>query len=128
MSSRTKLIVLCNLHNPSGALTDEDTLSAIGDIALGCGARVLVDEVYLEAVFDAPARSAFHLGKQFVSTNSLTKAYGLSGLRCGWVLAEPELAERMWRLNDVYAVTAVHPGRDGLVIAAAGHDVAFVGA
>ena len=107
---RTRLIVITNLHNPSGALTDEPTLAAIGELALRCCARVLVDEVYLEAMFGAPARSAFHLGKQFVSTNSLTKAYGLSGLRCGWVLAEPELAERMWRLNDVFAATAVHPG------------------
>jgi len=110
VTPRTRLIVITNLHNPSGALTDEATLAAIGEIALRCGARVLVDEVYLEAMFDAPARSAFHLGKQFVSTNSLTKAYGLSGLRCGWILAEPELAERMWRLNDVFAATAVHPG------------------
>jgi aspartate/methionine/tyrosine aminotransferase len=110
VTPRTRLIAITNLHNPSGALTDEPTLAAIGEIALRCGARVLVDEVYLEAMFDAPVRSAFHLGKQFVSTNSLTKAYGLSGLRCGWVLAEPELAERMWRLNDVYAATAVHPG------------------
>jgi aspartate/methionine/tyrosine aminotransferase len=110
VSPRTRLIVITNLHNPSGALTDEATLASLGQIALRCGARVLVDEVYLEAMFDAPARSAFHLGKQFVSTNSLTKAYGLSGLRCGWILAEPELAERMWRLNDLFAATAVHPG------------------
>jgi aspartate/methionine/tyrosine aminotransferase len=110
VTPRTRLIVITNLHNPSSAPTDEATLAAIGEIALRNGARVLVDEVYLETMFDAPARSAFHLGKQFVSTNSLTKGYGLSGLRCGWVLAEPELAERMWRLNDVFAATAVHPG------------------
>ena len=110
VTPRTRLIVITNLHNPSGALSDEATLAAIGEIALRCGARVLVDEVYLEAVFDGSARSAFHLGKQFISTNSLTKAYGLSGLRCGWILAEPELAARMWRLNDVYAATPVHPG------------------
>ena len=40
----------------------------------------------------------------------MTKGYGLSGLRCGWVLAEPELAQRMWHLNDVFAATPVHPG------------------
>ncbi len=110
VTPRTRLIAITNLHNPSSALTDEATLTALGEIAVRCGARVLVDEVYLESIFDAPARSAFHLGKQFVCTNSLTKAYGLSGLRCGWVLAEPELAQRMWHLNDVFAATAVHPG------------------
>ena len=90
ITDRTRLIVVTNLHNPSGALADEDELLAIGRL----GARVLVDEVYLDAV--APTRrSAVHLGPEFVCTNSLTKVYGLSGLRCGWILAEPELAERM---------------------------------
>ncbi len=52
--------------------------------------------------------SSFHYGDQFVVTSSLTKAYGLSGLRCGWILAEAELAERMWRLNDLFSATPVH--------------------
>ena len=47
-------------------------------------------------------------GPQFVCTNSLTKVYGLSGLRCGWILAEPALAERMWRLNDLFGVNQAH--------------------
>ena len=55
-----------------------------------------------------PRRSAVHLGPEFVCTNSLTKVYGLSGLRCGWILAEPELAERMWRLNDLFGVNQAH--------------------
>lgn len=54
-------------------------------------------------------RSAFHLGSEFIVTGSLTKAYGLSGLRCGWVLAEPELARRIWRLSDLFAVIPAHP-------------------
>ncbi len=106
---RTRLIVIANMHNPSGVLTDDTTLRAVGEIAASVGARVLVDEVYLEAVFDHPVRSSFHLGDSFVITNSLTKGYGLSGLRCGWVLAQPELAERMWKINDLYAATPAHP-------------------
>jgi aspartate/methionine/tyrosine aminotransferase len=51
---------------------------------------VLVDEVYLEAMFEAAPRSCVHLGPQFISTSSLTKGYGLSGLRCGWILCEPD--------------------------------------
>jgi aspartate/methionine/tyrosine aminotransferase len=81
---------------------------AVGEIARSVVARILVDEVYLETVVDRPVRSAFHLGNHFVATNSLTKAYGLSGLRCGWVLAEPVLAERMWRINDLYGATPAH--------------------
>jgi len=68
-----------------------------------------VDEVYLQACFDSPRKSAFHLGSNFIATGSLTKAYGLSGLRCGWILAAPALAERMWRLNDLFGVMAPHP-------------------
>ena len=117
ITSRTRLIVITNLHNPSGALTDNETLRAVGNIAAEVGARVLVDEVYLETLFQVRPPSAFHLGNQFVVTNSLTKAYGLSGLRCGWILAEASLAERMWRLNDLFAATPVHVGELLSVIA-----------
>ena len=107
MSDRTRLIVLTNLHNPSSALATEDALGEVGRLAASVGAHVLVDEVYLDSAVP-PRRSAVHLGPEFVITNSLTKVYGLSGLRCGWILAEPELAERMWRLNDLFGVNQAH--------------------
>ncbi|HEV8590247.1 MAG TPA: pyridoxal phosphate-dependent aminotransferase [Pyrinomonadaceae bacterium] len=109
VTKRTRLIALTNLHNPSSTLTDEDTLRRIGDLAQSVGARVLVDEVYLEAMFESAPRSAVHLGPQFIATSSLTKGYGLSGLRCGWILAEPELAERMRLLHDIFGALAPHP-------------------
>jgi aspartate/methionine/tyrosine aminotransferase len=108
LSPRTRLIVITNLHNPSGALAQETELRALADLAARVGARVLIDEVYLDAAVP-PRRSAVHLRPEFVITNSLTKVYGLSGLRCGWILAEPELAERMWRLNDLFGVNHAHP-------------------
>ena len=104
--------MITNLHNPSGAFTDNETLEAVGKIASRVDARVLVDEVYLETLFEQRPQAAFHLGNEFIVTNSLTKAYGLSGLRCGWVIAEPALAERMWRLNDLFAATPVHIGEN----------------
>ena len=107
LSSNTRMIVVTNLHNPSGALADEAQLRAVGELASKIGARVLIDEVYLDAAVPR-RRSAVHLGRAFVCTNSLTKVYGLSGLRCGWILAEPELAERMWRLNDLFGVNQAH--------------------
>jgi aspartate/methionine/tyrosine aminotransferase len=119
VTPRTRLIVLTNLHNPSSAFIDEATLRRVGELALDAGAKVLVDEVYLEAMFDRAPRSAFHLGSQFVTTSSLTKAYGLSGLRCGWVLAEPDLAERIWRLNDLFGVVPAHAAQQLSVIALA---------
>lgn len=117
ISARTKLIVLTNLHNPSSALIDEETLRRIGELASEVGARVLVDEVYLEAMFEAAPRSCVHLGAQFISTSSLTKGYGLSGLRCGWILAEPELAQRMRLLNDVFGAVGPHPAETLSVLA-----------
>ena len=117
ISSRTRLIVLTNFHNPSGVFTGDDILAEVGEIARNVNARVLVDEVYLQMLFEEPPRTAFHLGNQFVATSSLTKAFGLSGLRCGWIFAEPELAERMWRLNDLFAATPVHAGERLSVVA-----------
>lgn len=110
ITPRTRLICLTNLHNPTGALTSEQTMARIGEIAQSCGAQVLVDEVYLDMVYGEPVRSSFHLGSNFVVTTSLTKAYGLGGLRCGWILAQPDLARRMWRLNDLFAASPVHAG------------------
>jgi aspartate/methionine/tyrosine aminotransferase len=70
----------------------------------------MVDEVYREMLFAAEPQTAFHLDPdRFIITNSLTKAYGLSGLRCGWVLAPAELAARMWRLHDIHAGTYSFP-------------------
>lgn len=123
VTSRTRLIVLTNLHNPSGAYADAASLRQVGEIARRVGARVLVDEVYLEMLAIQPnragasAQSAFHLGNEFVVTNSLTKAYGLSGLRCGWILAEPELARRIWRLNDLFCNIPAHAAERLSVIA-----------
>ncbi len=104
LSARTRLIVLTNLHNPTCALMSDSELAEIGGLAERIGARVLVDEVYLDLLGDRKPESAFHLGAPFITTNSLTKVYGLSGLRCGWVLADAELTTKMLRLNDLFGV------------------------
>jgi aspartate/methionine/tyrosine aminotransferase len=117
ISDRTRLVVITNLHNPSGVLTNEDTLRGLGDLARSVGADVLIDEVYIETLFEDQPRTSFHLGPEFVVTSSLTKAFGLSGLRCGWILAQPDLAKRMWLLNDLFASTPVHSGERLSVVA-----------
>ncbi len=117
ISPKTKLIVVTNLHNPSSGLAPEAVLREVGDVARSVGAHVLVDEVYLDAVYENTPKSAFHLGPEFVVTSSLTKVYGLSGLRCGWILARPDIARSMWRLNDLFASIPAHPGELLSVIA-----------
>lgn len=117
LTPKTRAVVLCNLHNPSSALADDETMRQVGELAAKAGARVLVDEVYLETLFDQPWRSSFHLGPNFVVTSSLTKAYGLSGIRCGWILAHPELVKRMWQVIDFTYGSPVHPAELLAVIA-----------
>jgi aspartate/methionine/tyrosine aminotransferase len=109
ITEKTRLIVITNLHNPSSVQVGDETLREIGNAAASVGARVLVDEVYLECLGEKRPKPAIHWGEHFVVTSSLTKAYGLSGVRCGWILAERELARRIWRLNDLFAATPAHP-------------------
>jgi aspartate/methionine/tyrosine aminotransferase len=110
VTPKTRLIVITNLHNPTSVLTPDPVLREIGEIARSVGALVLVDEVYLDAVYENTPRTSFHLGPEFVVSSSLTKVYGVSGLRCGWILAQPDLAWKMRRLNDLYSATPVHAG------------------
>ena len=125
LTPKTRLIVLTNLHNPSGALIPAQTVREIGELALRNRTHVLLDEVYLEMLWDRTERSAFRIGADFASveenpfiiTSSLTKAYGLSGLRCGWIIAAPSLARRIWRLNDLFGVNAAHPAEQLSVVA-----------
>jgi aspartate/methionine/tyrosine aminotransferase len=120
LTPRTRLVVLTNPHNPSSALASDDTLRQIGELASRQGVRVLVDEVYLDARFSEPPATCVHLGEAFVSTSSLTKVYGLNGLRCGWVLADAELAGRLWRLNELFSNIGAHPA-ERLSVAAFRH-------
>jgi aspartate/methionine/tyrosine aminotransferase len=109
VTPKTRLVVITNLHNPTSVLTPDSVLCEVGDIARSVRALVLVDEVYLDAVYKDTPQTSFHLGPEFVVTSSLTKVYGVSGLRCGWILAPPDLAWKMRRLNDLYSATPVYP-------------------
>lgn len=98
------LIVVTDLHNPTGRRLDEAAFALLADVAEQEDALVLVDEVY--AAFDVPRThgTARHRGPRFVTTNSLTKVWGLGELRAGWIFAEPEHVERIAALDDL-----VHP-------------------
>ena len=118
LAPKTKLVVITNLHNPSGVLMKNDVIASIGKLAAKVGARVLVDEVYLEMLYDARPPTTFGIDpERFIVTSSLTKAYGLSGLRCGWVFAAKELVDHMWAMNDLYASTPVFPAEQMSVAA-----------
>jgi aspartate/methionine/tyrosine aminotransferase len=96
LTRRTRLLVLTNPHNPSGTLVSPDRLQELIRLAERRG--FYRDLVLEEAGRPAPAAT---LSPACVSTSSLTKAYGLASLRCGWVLASEELARRIRRARDV---------------------------
>ncbi len=109
LAPRTRAIVLTRPHNPSGVLPSLDALDEVGRIAERVGARVIVDEVYLDAVADADTSPAALRSDVFITTNSLTKSYGLSGLRAGWVIAAPEVIEAVRRARDVVDAVGSFP-------------------
>ena len=106
LTPRTRVVVITNPHNPSGVLAGDAELAEVGRLAERSDAVVLVDEVYLDLPGGRPAAT---LSPAFVSTNSLTKAYGLASLRCGWALASPEVTERIRRARDVVDVWSPIP-------------------
>jgi len=91
----TKLVIVTNLHNPSGHHLGAERLKALAAVAATCGAYVLVDEVYADfaaALGDPPAA---RLAPNLISINSLTKVFGLFSLRCGWIVTTRSLALRI---------------------------------
>ena len=109
LTPATRLVVLTNLHNPSSAPSTHAEIHTIADQAAAIGAHVLVDEIYMELLFrDGAAHSSFRPEGNIIVTSSLTKAYGLSGIRCGWILAPALLAERMRQLNNLFASLPAH--------------------
>ena len=112
-----RLVVLTNPHNPSGVFAPAAEVAEVGRLAAAAGAPLLVDEVYRDSWGEEGPPSHLHLGSNLLATSSLTKCYGLSGLRCGWVLGPPELVERMRRVNDFMAATGSMPS-DSLALAA----------
>lgn len=117
LAGRIRLVVITDPHNPSGVLAGPADLAGLGRLAAEAGALVLVDEAYRDAWFEEAPPSHVHLGPQFVATSSLTKTHGLSGLRCGWILCAPGLADRMRRARDF--MEAVGPVAADAVAAAA---------
>lgn len=107
ITPRTKLVIVTNPHNPSGTVLGAANLDGVARAAAHVGAHVLVDEVYLDAAMLAAGRtpaseSVARRGAPFIVTSSLTKSYGLAGLRNGWIVApDAATAERMRRTRDV---------------------------
>jgi aspartate/methionine/tyrosine aminotransferase len=117
LSSTTRLVVLSSPHNPSGVLASRESLDALARVAEKAGVHALVDEVYLDAALGEKHPPAATLSPSFISSNSLTKSWGLASLRCGWTLASPEVTQRIRRARDVVDVWGPIPS-DRLAVVA----------
>jgi aspartate/methionine/tyrosine aminotransferase len=92
----TRLISVTCPHNPTGTLLDLELLRSLVDTAERSGAVLLVDETYRDLTHRSPLPMAATLSPRAISVSSMSKAYGLPGLRVGWaVCRDPQLAETL---------------------------------
>jgi aspartate/methionine/tyrosine aminotransferase len=105
VSDRTKLIVICNPNNPTGARLTALELDAIARAADRVGAWVLADEIYRGAELDGQdTPSMWGRGERVLVTSGLSKAYGLPGLRIGWIVGDPALVASTWSYHDYITI------------------------
>jgi aspartate/methionine/tyrosine aminotransferase len=102
---KTKLVAICNPSNPTGSVLRKEEREAIVAAAENAGAWILADEVYRGAEFDGAMTPSFWGGSDRVlCTAGLSKAYGLPGLRTGWVIGAPKMVERLWGYHDYTSI------------------------
>jgi aspartate/methionine/tyrosine aminotransferase len=107
VTGKTKLIALCNPNNPTGAVMSEDTMREIARIAGGVGAWILADEVYLGAELEGDVSPTLYGWYDRLVVNSgLSKAYGLPGLRIGWMISDADTAAKLWSFKDYTTISA----------------------
>ncbi|OLC47545.1 MAG: hypothetical protein AUH43_11545 [Acidobacteria bacterium 13_1_40CM_65_14] len=108
VSSRTKLIIICNPNNPTGARIDAADLDGIAAIASRHGTWILSDEIYRGAELDGrETPSMWGRSDRVIVTSGLSKAYGLPGLRIGWIVGPPATVASLWSYHDY---TTISPG------------------
>lgn len=101
-----RFILVTNPNNPTGAALPEEDVAALAAMADAAGVWILADEVYCGAELEGdPTPSFWGRNDRILVTNSLSKAYGLPGLRIGWIVAPPALVEDLWGRKDYTTIT-----------------------
>jgi aspartate/methionine/tyrosine aminotransferase len=108
VTPQTRLIAVCNPDNPTGYILSEDEMDAIVAVAERVGAWILADEVYsgAERLTDVQTPSFYGRYDKVVATNSTSKAYGLPGLRLGWVVGPHDTVDDIWRRHEYTTISA----------------------
>ena len=104
VTDETAVVVLNNPNNPTGKYHGEETVRALYDVAADHDAFLLCDEVY-RLLAEEPLPPAATLGEYGLSTTSLTKAYGLAGLRFGWLVGDAAVVEGAVRWKDYTTIS-----------------------
>lgn len=123
MTPKTRLIVVNTPHNPTGAMLTAEELERVYSLAESIGATVISDEAYRWLTVpdgDSFAPPMFNLGRSGISVGTLSKPFGLPGLRIGWIAAPPEIITACWGMRDYVSLS---PGKlnDALAILAIKH-------
>jgi len=106
VTNRTRLIVVCNPNNPTGSILAPEAMREIAAIAGRSGAWILADEVYRGAErSEAESPSFWGLYDRLLVTSGLSKAYGLPGLRIGWVVGPADVAAQLWGRKDYLTIS-----------------------
>ena len=105
VTDRTRLLYVSNPNNPTGAVLSEGAMQRIAQRCDEMGTWLLADEVYLGAEIGGPrTRSFWGLGERVVVTSGLSKAYGIPGIRIGWLVGPPALAAACWSQHDYITI------------------------
>ncbi len=105
VSPGTRLLYLSNPNNPTGGVLSESSMARIVDRCEATGAWLLSDEVYLGAEIDRPRTTSFWgMSDRVIVTSGLSKAYGIPGVRIGWIVAPGELTADCWTQHDYLTI------------------------
>src|SRR6185436_6070848 len=103
ITPKTKVIVVNTPHNPTGAMLPPDAARRVYALAESVGATIIGDEAYRWLAVPHGEQFAppfFDLGERGISVGTLSKPFGLPGLRIGWIMAPPDLVRRCWAMRD----------------------------
>ena len=118
---RTRMVAVVNPNNPTGSVLTEAEMGRVVAACERVGAWLHADEVYAgtERHSDAETPSFWGRYDRIVCSNSLSKAYGLAGVRIGWAVADAETIEAMWRRHEYAVIAAAAPSMTLAAIALA---------
>ena len=106
VTEKTKLIVLTNPNNPTGSVLSPESMKGIVDLAARHGAWILADEVYQGAELSGVRTPSFWGAyDKVLVVNGLSKAYGLPGLRIGWIIGPEEVIKKTWPYHDYTTIS-----------------------